>query len=87
LTDNGQRKVTGTFVVPPGLGEPSQVHVYLHNSNTPLVKQVTLVSPSQRVYNSKSDELLNIKILKINAIINEVSFPNKLSIKFWSDKF
>jgi calcium-activated chloride channel regulator 3/4 len=33
--------------------------VYLHNSNTPLVKQVTL---------------LNIKILKINAIINEVSF-------------
>ncbi|XP_059491187.1 calcium-activated chloride channel regulator 1-like [Neocloeon triangulifer] len=71
LTDNGRGKVTGTFVVPPGLGEPSQVHVYLHQSIIPLVKQVTLVSPSQRTYNSKSDELLNIKILKINAIINE----------------
>lgn len=70
---NDQSSVTGTFVLEEGLGAPARFAVYTYNTENPLLRGVTLISPSQRVYTTRSETLISLKMLTIAANINEVS--------------
>lgn len=71
LTDDGRNSVTGSFVVDPDLGEPARFAVFTHNGDSPLIKSLTLWSPSQVQYQRISESLLSVKIITIAATINE----------------
>jgi hypothetical protein len=47
LSDDGRSNVTGSFVLDESLGELAEFSVYTHNSEKPLVRGISLVSPSQ----------------------------------------
>lgn len=72
LTDDGRTTVTGSFVLEDHMGEPAKFTVYTHNTENPLIRAITLTSPSQRVYSTRSDSLLSLKMLCLPAAINEV---------------
>lgn len=71
LTDDGRTVVTGSFVLEDHMGEPAKFTVYTHNTENPLIRAITLTSPSQRVYSTRSDSLLSLKMLSVPAAINE----------------
>lgn len=73
LTDDGRTVVTGSFVLEDHMGEPAKFTVYTHNTENPLIRAITLTSPSQRVYSTRSDSLLSLKMLSVPAAINEVN--------------
>ncbi|VVC30488.1 Hypothetical protein CINCED_3A006904 [Cinara cedri] len=73
LTDDGRTTVTGSFVLEDNMGEPAKFTVYTHNTENPLIRAITLTSPSQRVYSTRSDSLLSLKMLSLPAAINEVN--------------
>ncbi|KAJ1529422.1 hypothetical protein ONE63_006201 [Megalurothrips usitatus] len=68
---NDMSSVTGTFVLEEGLGAPARFAVYTYNTENPLLKGVTLISPSQRTYTTRSEGLISLKMLTIAANINE----------------
>lgn len=68
---NDQSSATGTFVLEEGLGAPARFAVYTYNTENPLIKGLTLISPSQRVYTTRSEGLISLKMLTIAANINE----------------
>lgn len=72
MSDDGRTSVTGSFVLDESLGEPAQFTVFTHNIENPLIRGVSLVSPSQIVYSEWSDTLLAVRILKLSANISEV---------------
>lgn len=72
LTDDGRTAVTGSFVLEDHMGEPAKFAVYTHNTENPLIRTISLTSPSQRVYSTRSDALLSLKMLTVPAVINEV---------------
>jgi hypothetical protein len=76
--------VTGSFVLDESLGEPAQFTVFTHNIENPLIRGISLVSPSQVVYSAHSDSLVAVKLLTLFANINEVSAFLKL---FGKDKY
>ncbi|GLV34560.1 hypothetical protein CBL_09041 [Carabus blaptoides fortunei] len=63
--------VTGSFVLDKDIGEPARFALYTHNVDSPLIRSLTLTSPSQVHYQAKSDSLLSVKIITIAASINE----------------
>lgn len=69
---NDQSTVTGTFVMEEGLGAPARFALYTYNIENPLIKGLTLTSPSQRVYGARSEGLIAVKMITISANINEV---------------
>ncbi|XP_044735945.1 calcium-activated chloride channel regulator 1-like [Chrysoperla carnea] len=71
ITDDGRNSVTGGFVLSSELGEPARFSVFTHNSEMPLIRSITLVSPSQVTYSTRSDSLLSVKLLTVPANINE----------------
>ncbi|XP_050535825.1 calcium-activated chloride channel regulator 1-like [Daktulosphaira vitifoliae] len=71
LIDDGRTTVTGNFVLEDFMGEPAKFTVYTHNTENPLIRAITLTSPSQRVYSTRSDSLLSLKMLSVPATINE----------------
>ncbi|XP_014279216.1 calcium-activated chloride channel regulator 1 [Halyomorpha halys] len=71
IVDNGQASVVGSFVLDDWLGEPAKFTVLAHNTENPLIRSITLVSPSHRVYSTRSDALLSLKLLTVPANINE----------------
>lgn len=73
LTDDGRTVVSGNFVLEDHIGEPAKFTVYTHNTENPLIRTITLTSPSQRVYSTRSDSLLSLKMLSVPAVINEVN--------------
>jgi len=73
LTDDGRTTVTGSFVLEDHMGEPAKFTVYTHNTENPLIRAITLTSPSQRTYSTRSDSLLSLKMLSVPAAINEVN--------------
>lgn len=73
LTDDGRTNVQGSFVLEDNMGEPAKFTVYTHNTENPLIRAITLTSPSQKVYSTRSDSLLSLKMLSVPAIINEVN--------------
>lgn len=74
LIDDGRTSVTGSFVLEDHMGEPAKFTVYTHNTENPLIRAITLTSPSQRTYSTRSDSLLSLKMLSVPAAINEVPF-------------
>lgn len=75
---NDQSSVTGTFVLEEGLGAPARFAVYTYNTENPLLRGLTLISPSQRVYTTKSEAHISVKMLGLAANINEVSILSLL---------
>lgn len=73
LNDDGRTVVTGSFVLEDYMGEPAKFTVYTHNTENPLIRAITLTSPSQKVYSTRSDSLLSLKMLSVPAAINEVN--------------
>ncbi|BES87543.1 Ca-activated cl channel protein [Nesidiocoris tenuis] len=71
IVENGQTSVVGSFVLDDHLGEPAKFTVLTHNTENPLIRSITLVSPSHRVYSTRSDALLSLKLLNVPANINE----------------
>ena len=65
--------MTGSFVLDESLGEPARFTVFTHNIENPLVRGISLVSPSQITYTAQSDSLVAVKLLTLSANINEVS--------------
>jgi hypothetical protein len=72
LSDDGRSSVTGSFVLDESLGEPAQFTVFTHNIENPLIRGISLVSPSQVVYSAQSDSLVAVRLLTLSANINEV---------------
>nr|CAD7261704.1 unnamed protein product [Timema shepardi] len=73
ITDDGRSTVTGSFVLDESLGEPARFTIFTHSTDNPLIRGISLVSPSQNVYSSRYDFLLIIKLMSLHATINEVS--------------
>ncbi|KAL1122002.1 hypothetical protein AAG570_003409, partial [Ranatra chinensis] len=71
IIDNGQNSVVGSFVLDSWLGEPAKFTVLSHNTENPLIRSISLVSPSHRVFSTRSDALSSLKLLTIPANINE----------------
>lgn len=83
LTDDSKTTISGSFVLEDHIGEPARFTVYTHNPENPLIKTITLTSPSQRVYSTRSDSLLSLKMLSVPAVINEVNiYPDDFRILF-----
>lgn len=80
LTDDGRTVVSGSFVLEDHIGEPAKFTVYTHNTENPLIRTITLTSPSQRVYSTRSDSLLSLKMLSVPAIINEVNIVTMIFV-------
>lgn len=73
LNDDGRTMVTGSFVLEDYLSEPAKFTIYTHNPENPLIRSIKLTSPSHRVYSTRSDSLMTLKMLSVPAIINEVN--------------
>lgn len=82
LTDDGRTVVSGSFVLEDHIGEPAKFTVYTHNTENPLIRTITLTSPSQRVYSTRSDSLLSLKMLSVPAVINEVNIATMILAVF-----
>ncbi|XP_060522647.1 calcium-activated chloride channel regulator 1-like isoform X2 [Cylas formicarius] len=67
IIDDGRTSVTGSFVMDPSMSEPAQFTFYTHNTVTPLIKGLKLISPSHQVYSSRTDKLLDFKMITLNA--------------------
>ncbi|XP_046393825.1 calcium-activated chloride channel regulator 2-like [Ischnura elegans] len=75
---SGSFVVEDTLVDTVSMGWPrhsspvgSRFALFIHNTESPLVRKVELVSPSNHVYRTRSDALLNIRALTLQAALNE----------------
>ncbi|GLG98032.1 Uncharacterized protein GBIM_04671 [Gryllus bimaculatus] len=71
LTDENRSSVTGSFVLDESLGEPARFAIFTHSTDNPLIRSISLVSPSQFTYSTRSDSLALVKMLTLQATINE----------------
>lgn len=55
------------------MGEPARFMLYTHNSDSPLIRNLKLISPSQQVFATRSDNMLTFKIITVASNISEVS--------------
>lgn len=74
IKDDGRSSVSGNFMLDSTLGEPARFMLYTHKSDTPLIKGMKLISPSHQIFSSRSDNMLNFKIITVISNISEVSF-------------
>lgn len=73
IKDDGRSSVTGSFMLDSTLGEPARFMLYTHNSDSPLIRGMKLISPSHQIFSSRSDNMLNFKIITVISNISEVS--------------
>ncbi|CAH1107269.1 unnamed protein product [Psylliodes chrysocephalus] len=71
ITDDGRTSITGSFMLEPNMGEPAQFTFYTHNTITPLIKGLKLISPSQQVFTARNDRLIDFKMITLNSNISE----------------
>lgn len=71
LTDDGRTSVTGSFVLDDNMGEPARFMLYTHNTESPLIRGLSLVSPSHQEFVIRSDSMLSVKIISLAANITE----------------
>ncbi|CAG9817922.1 unnamed protein product [Phaedon cochleariae] len=71
ITDDGRTSVTGSFMLDPNMGEPAQFTFFTHNTVTPLIKGLKLISPSHQTFDSRNDKLIDFKMITLNANISE----------------
>lgn len=74
ITDDGRSSVTGSFMLDPSMGEPAQFTFYTHNTVTPLIKGLKLISPSHQTFADRNDKFIDFKMITLNANISEVRF-------------
>lgn len=74
IKDDGRSSVTGSFILDSTLGEPARFMLYTHNSESPLIRGMKLISPSHQIFSSRSDNMLNFKIITVISNISEVSY-------------
>lgn len=72
LFEDGRSTVRGTFVLEEDMGEPAQFNVFTHNTANPLIKSMTVTSPSQVRYTRRSDSMLTVKMLTLPVNLSEV---------------
>lgn len=70
-TSSSTSSVTGSFVLEEGLGEPARFTILTHDIEDPLIRGIKLISPSQKVYSTRSDAMLSLRLMSIPANINE----------------
>lgn len=56
------------------MGEPARFMVYTHNTDSPLIRALSLISPSHQQFVIRSENMLTVKIISLAANITEVSF-------------
>ncbi|XP_030763099.1 calcium-activated chloride channel regulator 1-like [Sitophilus oryzae] len=72
ITDKtGRPLVSGTFIMDPSLTEPAQFTFFTYNTVTPLFKGLKLTSPSNHVYDSRTDKFIDFKMITLNANLTE----------------
>lgn len=73
IKDDGRSSVSGSFMLDSTLGEPARFMLYTHNSESPLIRGMKLISPSHQIFSSRSDNMLNYKIITVISNISEVN--------------
>ncbi|KAJ8982853.1 hypothetical protein NQ317_002260 [Molorchus minor] len=71
ITDDGRTSVTGSFMLDPSMVEPAQFTFYTHNTVTPLIKGLKLISPSHQTFANRNDKFIDFKMITLNANISE----------------
>ncbi|KAF5270568.1 hypothetical protein FQR65_LT05466 [Abscondita terminalis] len=71
LNDDGRTSVTGSFVLDDNMGEPARFMLYVHNIEQPLIRGVSLISPSHQEYTRLTDNMLYNKIISVAVNITE----------------
>lgn len=84
IKDDGRSSVTGSFMLDSTLGEPARFMLYTHNSDTPLIRGMKLISPTHQIFSSRSDNMLNFKIITVLSNISEVSCFFVLTCKYFN---
>lgn len=71
IRNDGRNSITGSFMLDANMGEPARFMLYTHDVDTPLIKSLTLTSPSQEVFTRRSDILVSVKIISLTTNISE----------------
>ncbi|EFA08980.2 calcium-activated chloride channel regulator 4 [Tribolium castaneum] len=71
ITDDGRSSITGSFMLDSTMGKPSQFTFFTHNSVTPLIKSIKLISPSHQVFAERNDRFIDFKMIGLTANISE----------------
>ncbi|KAF5285903.1 hypothetical protein FQA39_LY04364 [Lamprigera yunnana] len=71
VIDDGRTSVTGSFVLDDNLGEPARFMVYIHNVDQPLIRGLSLISPSHQQYNRLLENMISTRILSLSVNISE----------------
>lgn len=73
ITDKtGRPLVSGTFIMDPSMTEPAQFTFFTYNINPPLFRGLKLTSPSNHIYDSRTDKFIDFKMITlINANLSE----------------
>ncbi|RZC37039.1 DUF1973, CLCA N, Activator LAG-3 and/or VWA 2 domain containing protein, partial [Asbolus verrucosus] len=71
ITDDGRNSITGSFMLDPNMGRPSQFTFFTHNTVTPLIKNLKLISPSHQISSKRNDRFIDFKMICLNANISE----------------
>lgn len=71
LTDDGRTSITGSFVLDENMGEPARFMLYTHNAEQPLIRGLSLISPSHQEYTGRSEDMVVAKILSLRVNISE----------------
>lgn len=87
IKDDGRSSVTGSFMLDSSLGEPSRFMLYTHNSDSPLIRGMKLISPSHQIFSSRSDNMLNFKIITVISNISEVGGSSLCLVNSLKNRF
>ncbi|KAG5876552.1 hypothetical protein JTB14_021458 [Gonioctena quinquepunctata] len=71
ISDDGRSHVTSSFMLDSNMGEPAQFTFFTHNTVTPLIKDLKLISPSHQTFASRNDKMIDFKMITLNANISE----------------
>ncbi|XP_050298219.1 calcium-activated chloride channel regulator 4-like [Anthonomus grandis grandis] len=72
ITDKtGRPLVSGTFIMDPSMTEPAQFTFFTYDNYRPLFKGLKLTSPSNHIYDSRTDKFIDFKMITLNANLSE----------------
>lgn len=83
INDDGRTSVSGSFVLDQSIGEPAKFMLYTHSSEPPLIRGMKLISPSHQIFSSRSDNMLNYKIITVISNISEVSYDANFALNIF----
>ncbi|KAL1497887.1 hypothetical protein ABEB36_008773 [Hypothenemus hampei] len=72
ITDKtGRPLVSGTFIMDPSMTEPAKFIFFTYHNYAPLFKGLKLTSPSNHVYDTRTDVYIDFKMITLNANLSE----------------